>query len=80
MIATYANETQLTRLRVNLVNPGAMQTNLRKEAFPGEDPATLPTPDMLAEAILPLLLPDCSLHGAWVAADETLKAPTLPRA
>lgn len=78
MVTTYANETRLTNLRVNLVNPGPMQTAMRKEAFPGEDPASLPTADRLADAILPLLLPGCTLHGAWVAADEALRAAAQP--
>jgi NAD(P)-dependent dehydrogenase (short-subunit alcohol dehydrogenase family) len=39
-----------TSIRVNAVNPGATRTAMRQAAFPGEDPATLPT----AEAILPV--------------------------
>jgi NAD(P)-dependent dehydrogenase (short-subunit alcohol dehydrogenase family) len=42
---TYANETASTSIKVNLVDPGAMATRMRAEAYPGEDPATLPTPD-----------------------------------
>jgi NAD(P)-dependent dehydrogenase (short-subunit alcohol dehydrogenase family) len=42
---TYANETASTSIKVNLVDPGAMATRMRAEAYPGVDPATLPTPD-----------------------------------
>jgi NAD(P)-dependent dehydrogenase (short-subunit alcohol dehydrogenase family) len=33
---TYANETADT-IRVNLVDPGAMATHMRAEAYPSED-------------------------------------------
>jgi NAD(P)-dependent dehydrogenase (short-subunit alcohol dehydrogenase family) len=42
---TYANETAGTSIRVNLVDPGALATRMRMEAFPGEDQATLPKPE-----------------------------------
>jgi hypothetical protein len=32
-------------------------------AFPGADPATLPTPEKIAKAILPLCLPQCAESG-----------------
>ncbi|ETX09899.1 oxoacyl-ACP reductase [Marinomonas ushuaiensis DSM 15871] len=39
-------------IRANAINPGATRTNMRAEAFPKEDPNTLPTP----EDIMPLYL------------------------
>ena len=33
-----------TNIRVNSVNPGATATRMRKQAFPGENPASLPKP------------------------------------
>jgi len=33
-----------TIVRVNLYNPGPTRTGMRKEAFPGEDPQSLPSP------------------------------------
>lgn len=39
-------------IRVNAVNPGGTRTAMRATAVPGEDPATLPTP----EAITPVFL------------------------
>ncbi len=32
-------------------------------AFPGIDPETLPTPDEVARAIVPLCLPECGESG-----------------
>ncbi len=47
-----------TAVRVNSVNPGKMRTRMRAQAFPAEDPQTLPTPDSLLGPFLYLLGPD----------------------
>jgi NAD(P)-dependent dehydrogenase (short-subunit alcohol dehydrogenase family) len=60
---TYAAETASTNVRVNLFNPGATRTRMRATAMPGEDPMTLPTPETVAEAIVPLCLPSFSETG-----------------
>jgi NAD(P)-dependent dehydrogenase (short-subunit alcohol dehydrogenase family) len=60
---TYAAETERTNVRINLFNPGATRTRMRATAMPGEDPMTLPAPDEVAAAILPLCLPDFSETG-----------------
>ncbi|MBL8675175.1 MAG: SDR family NAD(P)-dependent oxidoreductase [Rhodospirillales bacterium] len=74
LVRTYAAEIAHTAVRANLVNPGPTRTKLRAEVFPGEDPATLPSPDDVAEAFVPLAEEACALNGAWVAADEWLAA------
>ena len=60
---TYAAETEATKVRVNLFNPGPTRTRMRAAFMPGEDPATLPKPAQVAEAILPLCLPDFTDTG-----------------
>lgn len=60
---TYAAETVTTRVRVNLVNPGATRTRMRAQFMPGEDPATLPSPDRVADAIVKLCLPSLNETG-----------------
>ncbi len=60
---TYAAETVSTKVRVNLFNPGPTRTRMRAAVMPGEDPATLPKPAQVAEAILPLCLPDFTETG-----------------
>ena len=52
LVLAWAAETARTALRVNLVDPGPMRTRLRAAAFPGEDPADLPSPDSAADLIL----------------------------
>ena len=60
---TYANETASTNVRVNLVSPGPTRTRLRALVMPGEDPMTLPTPNEIADKIVPLCLPSFSETG-----------------
>jgi NAD(P)-dependent dehydrogenase (short-subunit alcohol dehydrogenase family) len=60
---TYAAETDSTPVRVNLFNPGPTRTRMRAQVMPGEDPMTLPTPEQVAETILPLCLQSLSQTG-----------------
>lgn len=63
---TYANETADSPIKVNVVDPGATATGMRAEAYPGEDQATLQTPDAAAKIIVRLALPDCTETGQIV--------------
>ena len=45
-------------LRVNCINPGRTRTSMRASAYPGEDPATLRTPEEIMPTYLYLLGPD----------------------
>ncbi len=54
LVLTWAREVATTPLRVNLVDPGPVAGRLRTEAFPGEDPSTLPKPADVAPAIAAL--------------------------
>jgi NAD(P)-dependent dehydrogenase (short-subunit alcohol dehydrogenase family) len=65
---TYANETGDSRIKVNLIDPGATATHMRAEAYPGEDQATLPTPEQVAERFVALATPDCTETGQIVEA------------
>ena len=42
-------------VRFNCINPGAVRTKMRKEAYPLENPDDLPTPDMIMEKYLWLM-------------------------
>lgn len=44
---TYAAEVKQTNIKVNLLDPGAIRTKMRAQAFPGEDPMSLPTPESI---------------------------------
>ena len=72
LVATYAAECAHTKVRVNLYNPGPTRTAMRKQAFPGENPETLPPPEAHGEALIELALPSCTMNGEWVAGDAAL--------
>jgi len=63
---TYAAECDSTNVRVNILNPGATRTAMRARAMPGEDPATLPTPEDIAPLIVAMLSPAWEKNGALV--------------
>jgi NAD(P)-dependent dehydrogenase (short-subunit alcohol dehydrogenase family) len=63
MARTYAAEIVSTPVKVNLFNPGPTRTKMRAAVMPGEDPMTLPHPDEVAAAIVPLCLPDFMESG-----------------
>jgi len=47
-----------THIRVNSVNPGKMRTPMRRQAYPGEDPASVPLPGQSLAPFLYLLGPE----------------------
>ena len=56
LMQTLADELEdNTNIRVNSLNPGATRTAMRRIAFPGEDPSTLPEPEAIAHAYIYLL-------------------------
>ncbi len=63
LVRTYAAECENTKVRVNLFSPGQTRTRMMATAFPGIDPETLPTPEDVAKAIVPLCLPACAESG-----------------
>jgi NAD(P)-dependent dehydrogenase (short-subunit alcohol dehydrogenase family) len=63
LVRTYADEVANTSVRVNLVNPGPTRTRMRAQAFPGEDPNTLPTPEDIAPTFVRLAEPSCTDNG-----------------
>lgn len=80
---SYAQEVANTAVRVALLDPGPMRTNMRAKAFPGEDKAHLADPDAVAEFAIPLLLPSAVENGALVryqpehgATPKPVTAPT----
>ena len=63
LVRSYAAECATTNVRANLFAPGPTRTRMYAGAFPGIDPMTLPTPEAVAKAIVPLCLADCSESG-----------------
>jgi NAD(P)-dependent dehydrogenase (short-subunit alcohol dehydrogenase family) len=60
---TYAAECATTKVRSNLFAPGPTRTRMYASAFPGIDPLTLPVPEEVAKAVVPLCLPECIESG-----------------
>jgi NAD(P)-dependent dehydrogenase (short-subunit alcohol dehydrogenase family) len=59
LVNAYGQEVRnISKVRTHIVEPGATRTAMRARAYPGEDPATLKTPDVVAQAILDLILAD----------------------
>jgi NAD(P)-dependent dehydrogenase (short-subunit alcohol dehydrogenase family) len=65
---TYANETQDSPIKVNLIDPGATATSMRAEAYPGEDQSALKTAEEVAERFVALAMADWTETGRVVKA------------
>jgi NAD(P)-dependent dehydrogenase (short-subunit alcohol dehydrogenase family) len=63
LVGVYAHEIEGTTVRANLISPGPIRTELRTEAWPEENPDTVPLPEALAPAILAMLSPDFDRNG-----------------
>jgi len=57
-VQCWADELETTKVRPVLVNPGRMRTRMRAEAYPGEDPESLPEPAEIGPMIVDLANPD----------------------
>ncbi|WP_251359407.1 YciK family oxidoreductase [Kangiella sp. TOML190] len=73
MMQVLADELEKTTIKVNSINPGATQTKMRANAFPGEDPQTLPTTEAIMPAYLWLMdLEQLESHGQAINARDFL--------
>jgi len=68
MARVYAEETQTTNIRVNIINPGPTRTGMRAAAMPGENPETLKTADSIAHEFVKLAESSCTRHGEMIDA------------
>jgi NAD(P)-dependent dehydrogenase (short-subunit alcohol dehydrogenase family) len=50
-----ASENESNSVRCNLINPGGTRTEMRRSAYPGEEPNTLPAPEDIVGPYLWLL-------------------------
>lgn len=58
LVYTWADELEQTRLRAVCLDPGAMRTRMRAQAYPGEDAMTLPHPDEIGPLVIELAAGD----------------------
>lgn len=57
LLAAYGDETsEITAIRTAIVDPGATRTQMRAKAYPGEDPAAVKAPEVVAERIAALAI------------------------
>jgi Short-chain alcohol dehydrogenase of unknown specificity len=64
IVTTWAAEVErISKLRINLIDPGVVATRMRTIAFPGEDPNALPQPEDITETFVALAEPSCLQHG-----------------
>ncbi len=67
LIKCYAAEVENFGVKVNLISPGAVRTKMRAQAYPGEDPLALRTPDEITDAFVELAAADCETNGTIVS-------------
>lgn len=65
---SWAMELERTAVKVNLLDPGAIATGLRAQAFPGEPTGHASDPAKLAPLFIDLASPACRRHGQIVNA------------
>jgi len=59
LVGAYGEEVRnISAIRTHIVDPGATRTAMRARAFPGEDPARLKSPEIVADAIVQLVTGD----------------------
>lgn len=70
LLDCYAQEVErISSIRVAVIDPGATRTDMRARAYPGEDPLTLKTPEVVADRIVDLLQTDfATMHRERVEA------------
>jgi NAD(P)-dependent dehydrogenase (short-subunit alcohol dehydrogenase family) len=76
LVRCWADEVESTSIRAVLLDPGAMRTAMRAQAFPGEDPDTLIDPREIGPLILAMALgPDPGLPLETVKFSDWRAAP-----
>jgi len=77
LVRTWADELEQTSIRAVLLDPGRMRTKMRAEAYPGEDPATLPDPAEIGPLIVELAQADLGLPKANVVFADWKRSGSL---
>ncbi|MDQ1231081.1 MULTISPECIES: SDR family NAD(P)-dependent oxidoreductase [unclassified Sphingomonas] len=57
LLGAYGDETaEISRIRTAILDPGATRTEMRAKAYPGEDPASVKAPEVVAARIVELAI------------------------
>jgi NAD(P)-dependent dehydrogenase (short-subunit alcohol dehydrogenase family) len=75
MVKSYAGELTTTRVKANVIYPGAVRTAMRARAMPGEDPATLPSPRDIAPHIVDMITPAFDRNACLVDLETKTTTP-----
>jgi NAD(P)-dependent dehydrogenase (short-subunit alcohol dehydrogenase family) len=78
LVCIWATELEKTTIRVNLLNPGGVRTEMHAEAYPGLDPMGFPPPEEVTEPFVMLAEAGCALNGETVHAQPKAR-PGQPR-
>ena len=68
MVFAYAAEVAHTPLKVNVIDPGRVRTEMRALAYPGEDPETLPPPEKITDVFVECASPDTENSAQVISA------------
>lgn len=63
MVKVYAAETKHTKLCINIIQPGIINSGVYKQAFPGQDASKLPSPEELIDKFVELASENCKVSG-----------------
>jgi NAD(P)-dependent dehydrogenase (short-subunit alcohol dehydrogenase family) len=78
LVRCWADEVEHIGIRAVLLDPGPMRTRMRAEAYPGEDPMSLPAPEEIGPLVVELAggehgLPNAAVtFASWRAARDVL--------
>ena len=71
---SYAKEMQNTNIKVNLIDPGTVNTKLRSKAYPGEDKKKITQPSDLSDFFLDILFNERYTNGELIRYVDWLKS------
>ncbi len=81
LVRCWADELESTPVCISVLDPGRMRTRMRAEAYPGEDPETLPDPAEIGPTVVELCRPDLTPPAEtvrFVSATSASAAPATP--
>ena len=71
---SYAEEIQNTNIKVNLIDPGIVNTKLRLKAYPGEDKQKITQPSDLSDFFEDILFNDKFTNGELIRYADWLES------
>jgi len=63
MVRDWSLELKQTNVRANIIDPGRVRTNMRKQAYPGENSKELRSPESITDSFVKLASAQCESNG-----------------